>query len=208
MVCWRHKGHVVACGSRRGLLQLLRLLGLLAGALELCRRILIYFRGLLFAVRGCGRLRGRVAPLVTGSEGLLRRRAGAQRRAGAAGEDIRRRWRSSEGVCRAGDSANSGREHGQLGGGVLGMTMVLMRLKGRLSGLAAGAPRADVSPIGTSTGSRHPSREHCTCQKREAVESTVNVHGYLPRSRDKMSVSGLDHIPHIFQWCLSLEYCG
>lgn len=120
MVCRWYKGHVVACSSRRGLLQLLRLLGLLAGALELCRRILIYFRGLLFAVRGCGRLRGRVAPLVTGSEGLLRRRAGAQRRAGAAGEDIGSRWRSSEGVCRAGDSANSGREHGQLGGGVLG----------------------------------------------------------------------------------------
>lgn len=36
--------------------------------------------------------------------------------------------------------------------GYWGMTMVLMRLKGRLSGLAAGAPRADVSPIGTSTG--------------------------------------------------------
>lgn len=122
---------------------------------------------------------------MAGSEGLLRRRAGAQRRAGAAGEDIGSRRRSRESICRAGDSANSGREHGQLGGGVLGMTSVLMRLKAAGYQDLLQVLHAPMFP--RLALARHPSREHCTCQKREAVESTVSV---------------LDHLSRMFYWYL------
>ena len=118
---------------------------------------------------------------MTGSEGLLRRRAGAQRRAGAAGEDEGSRWRSREYVCRAGGSANSRREHGQLCGGVSGYDDSVDEAQvGRLSGLAAGhrAPMfsrmalvlAHVTPACMSRARRNPDTK-----SEEAVDSTVSA---------------------------------